>query len=82
MYTFGKEEIKMSLFSCDMIAHIENPKESIKTPGTRDLLKKMEEIMLKKLKDIQIGKEEVRLFPFADDIILYVENPKDSTTSC
>ena len=40
MYTFGKEEIKMSLFSCDMIAHIENPKESIKTPGTRDLLKK------------------------------------------
>lgn len=63
----------MSLFSSDMIAHIENPKESIKTPGTRDLFFffKLEEIMLKELKDIQIGNEEVRLFPFADDIILY-----------
>ena len=64
----------MSLFLSDMIAHIENPKESIKTPGTRDLFCfffKLEEIMLKELKDIQIGKEEVRLFPFADDIILY-----------
>ena len=55
MYIFGKEK-KMSLFSGDMIAHIENPKESIKTPGSRDLFFffffLIEEIVLKELKDI------------------------------
>ena len=60
----AKEEVKLSLFTDDMILYMENPKDSPKK-----LLKLICEIS-----------KEVKLLLFTDDMTFHMEKPQDTTT--